>query len=59
MKKERKRRTGAVGEGLSQQYFRLSGMLLLCGILLTGVIMICSAVATYTDTVKTAQRQVK
>ena len=58
MKKERKRRTGAVGEGLSQQYFRLSGMLLLCGILLTGVIMICSAVATYTDTVKTAQRQV-
>ncbi|MBQ8927455.1 MAG: HAMP domain-containing histidine kinase [Oscillospiraceae bacterium] len=57
MKRDRKRRSGAVGEGLSERYFRLSGMLLLCGILLTGVIMVCSAVATYTDTIKTAQRQ--
>ncbi|MBQ9696656.1 MAG: HAMP domain-containing histidine kinase [Oscillospiraceae bacterium] len=38
--------------GLSDGYFRLSGVLLFVGILVTGVVMVCSAVATYTDSVK-------
>lgn len=46
--KQRKRNRGS----LSDSYLQLSGVLLFVGILLTGVIMVCSAVATYTDTVK-------
>ncbi len=42
---------------VSQSYFRLSGLLLLFGILLTGVIMICSAVASYRDTIEVSIRQ--
>ncbi|MBE6875340.1 MAG: HAMP domain-containing histidine kinase [Ruminococcus sp.] len=42
---------------ISQGYLKLSGGLLLLGILLTGVIMICSAVASYRDTIETAIRQ--
>lgn len=42
---------------ISQSYLKLSGGLLLAGILLTGVIMICSAVVSYRDTVETAIRQ--
>lgn len=37
---------------LSDGYLKLSGLLLFCGILITGVVMVCSAVATYTDTIK-------
>ncbi len=43
--------------GISDRYLRVSGILLFCGILLTGVVMICSAVATYTDTVRNALLQ--
>ncbi len=39
---------------ISQNYLKLSGGLLLFGILLTGVIMICSAVASYRETIETA-----
>ncbi|MBR1554912.1 MAG: HAMP domain-containing histidine kinase [Oscillospiraceae bacterium] len=42
---------------ISQSYLKLSGGLLLIGILLTGVIMICSAVASYRDTIETSIRQ--
>ncbi|MBR3630968.1 MAG: HAMP domain-containing histidine kinase, partial [Oscillospiraceae bacterium] len=35
---------------LSDGYLKLSGLLLFCGILITGVVMVCSAVATYSDT---------
>ncbi len=42
---------------LSDSYLQLSSVLLLCGILLTGVVMVCSAVASYTDTFKTTLRQ--
>ncbi len=42
---------------VSQSYLKLSGSLLLFGILLTGVIMICSAVASYRETIETAIRQ--
>ncbi len=42
---------------ISQSYLKLSGGLLLFGILLTGVIMICSAVASYRETIETAIRQ--
>lgn len=40
---------------LSRGYQRLSQILLFCGILLTGVVMICSAINVYMDTVKDAQ----
>ena len=36
---------------VSQSYLRLSGVLMFTGILLTGVIMICSAVSNYRDTI--------
>lgn len=39
---------------ISKSYLRLSGILMLSGILLTGVIMICSAVASYKDTISRA-----
>ncbi|MDE7094311.1 MAG: HAMP domain-containing histidine kinase [Oscillospiraceae bacterium] len=39
---------------ISQSYFHLSGVLMLSGILLAGVIMICSAVASYKDTISNA-----
>ncbi|MDE5792445.1 MAG: HAMP domain-containing histidine kinase [Oscillospiraceae bacterium] len=39
---------------ISQNYFRLSGILMLLGILLTGVIMACSAIASYQDTISNA-----
>lgn len=42
---------------ISQSYLKLSGGLLLFGILLTGVIMICSAVASYRETIQTVIRQ--
>ncbi|MBR0485039.1 MAG: HAMP domain-containing histidine kinase [Oscillospiraceae bacterium] len=42
---------------ISQSYLKLSGGLLLIGILLTGVIMICSAVASYRDTIENSIRQ--
>ncbi len=37
---------------LSDSYLRLSGVLLFVGLLITGTIMVSSAVATYTDTMK-------
>lgn len=43
--------------GLSDGYFKLGGLLLFVGILLTGVVMVCMAVAAYRDTVQTALRQ--
>ncbi len=39
---------------LSKGYLRLSQILLFCGILLTGVIMVCSAVSNYTKSIKDA-----
>ena len=39
---------------VSQSYLRLSGILMLTGILLTGVVMICSAVSNYRDTISQA-----
>jgi len=42
---------------ISQSYLKLSGGLLLFGLLLTGVIMICSAVVSYRETIETAIRQ--
>ncbi len=42
---------------ISQSYLKLSGSLLLFGILLTGVIMICSAVASYRETIEISIRQ--
>ncbi len=47
MKRNKKR-----ASGLSGGYLKVSGLLLFFGILLTGAVMICSAVATYTDRVK-------
>ncbi|MBQ4465520.1 MAG: HAMP domain-containing histidine kinase [Oscillospiraceae bacterium] len=43
--------------GLSDGYFKLGGLLLVVGILLTGVVMVCVSVSTYRDTVQTALRQ--
>lgn len=37
---------------LSKGYLRLSQVLLFCGILLTGIFMVCSAVTTYTGSAK-------
>ena len=45
------------GLGLSDGYFRLGGLLLFVGILLTGAVMGCTAVVAYRDTVQTALRQ--
>ena len=45
------------GLGLSDGYFKLSGLLLFVGILLTGAVMGCTAVVSYRDTVQTALRQ--
>lgn len=42
---------------LSSGYLRLSQVLLFCGILLTGVFMVCSAVNTHTKLAKNALRQ--
>ncbi len=42
---------------LSLGYLRLSQILLFCGILLTGVIMVCSAVNTYTREAKNTLQQ--
>ena len=42
---------------ISQSYFHLSGVLILSGMLLTGVIMACSAIASYKDTISNAIRQ--
>jgi len=42
---------------VSQSYLKLSGILLLFGIVLTGVIMICSAVVAFRDTIENAIRQ--
>ena len=42
---------------LSDGYLKLSGLLLFCGILITGVVMVCSAVATYSDMIKTTLLQ--
>ena len=42
---------------LSQGYLKLSGLLLLTGILVTGVVMVCSAVTSLTNTEKNALRQ--
>ncbi len=42
---------------LSQGYLKLSGLLLFTGILITGVVMVCSAVTSLTNTEKTALRQ--
>lgn len=42
---------------ISGSYLRLSGILMLSGILLTGVVMICSAVAAYRETIETVIRQ--
>lgn len=41
---------------LSLGYLRLSQILLFCGILLTGVLMVCSSVSTYSNTIKDALR---
>lgn len=43
--------------GLSDGYFKLGGLLLFAGILITGVVMVCVAVGVYRDTVQTALRQ--
>lgn len=45
------------GLGLSDGYFKLGGLLLFVGILLTGAVMGCTAVVAYRDTVQTALRQ--
>ena len=42
---------------LSDGYFKLGGLLLFAGILLTGVVMTCVAVASYRDTVQKALQQ--
>ena len=42
---------------LSQGYLKLSGLLLFTGILITGVVMVCSAVTSFADTEKNALRQ--
>ena len=42
---------------LSLGYLRLSQVLLFCGILVTGVLMVCSSVNTYSNTIKDALRQ--
>lgn len=42
---------------LSDSYFRISGVLLLVGILITGVVMMSSAVVMYTDTIKNSLLQ--
>ncbi len=42
---------------LSQGYLKLSGLLLFTGILVTGVVMVCSAVTSLTTTEKNALRQ--
>lgn len=42
---------------LSQGYLKLSGLLLFTGILVTGVVMVCSAVTSFADTEKNALRQ--
>ena len=42
---------------LSRSYFRLSAVLLVVAILATGIVMVTTAVATYTDTVKRAMLQ--
>lgn len=42
---------------LSQGYLKLSGLLLFTGILVTGVVMVCSAVTSFSNTEKTALRQ--
>ena len=42
---------------LSSGYLRLSQILLFCGILITGVFMVCSAVNTHTNVAKGALRQ--
>lgn len=43
--------------GLSDGYFKLGGLLLFAGILITGVVMVCVAVGAYRDTVQTSLRQ--
>ena len=45
------------GLGLSDGYFKLGGLLLFVGIVLTGAVMGCTAVVAYRDTVQTALRQ--
>ena len=45
------------GLGLSDGYFKLSGLLLFVGILLTGAVMGCTAIVAYRDTVQTSLRQ--
>ena len=43
--------------GLSDGYFKLGALLLFVGILLTGVVMVCVAVASYRDALQTALLQ--
>lgn len=43
--------------GLSDGYFKLGALLLFVGILITGVVMVCTAVGAYRDTVQLGLRQ--
>lgn len=51
------RRQKKKGLGLSDGYFKLGGLLLFVGIVLTGAVMGCTAIVAYRDTVQTGLRQ--
>lgn len=55
MKQTKKQKKGI--SSLSKGYLRMSQIFLFCGILLTGVFMVCSAVNTYTSAIKYTLQQ--